>query len=818
MSDKKGFSYEEAFSNSLKYFNGDELAAKVFLDKYALRDNDQNLLEDTPDAMHNRLAKEFARIEKNKFKNPLSYETIKQLLDNFKYIVPQGSPMYGIGNDFQTISLSNCYVLESPIDSYSSILKVDEQLVNISKRRGGVGINLSNLRPKGSITKNAARTSTGITTWMERYSNSIREVGQAGRRGALMLVLDVRHPDIEDFITVKNDNKKVTGANISVLLNKDFMKAVDNNEDYTLQFPINSKKPIISKTVKAKKLWKLMIDSAHNRAEPGILMWDNFMENGPADQYETYKSVATNPCAEISLCSFDSCRLIALNLFSYVENPFTEQAYFNYDKFSDHVQIGQRLMDDLVDLESEKIKKILQKIEKDPEPDHVKAEEKNLWEKILWFNDKGRRTGLGITALGDTLAGLGIKYASKHGIETTEKIYQHLKLSAYRSSVEMAKELGHFTEYDPKKEENCPFIKRIKEEDSNLYSDMVKHGRRNVAILTTAPTGSVSILTQTTSGIEPLFMVGYKRRKKVNPNDSNVRVDFVDQNGDSWQEFMVYHPKVQMWMNITGKTQIEDSPWHGCTANEIDWSNRVQTQASAQKHVCHSISSTLNLPNDVSVKEVEKIYRKAFELGCKGITIYRDGCRTGVLVSDESKKEDNIFKTSAPKRPNVLPCDIFHVVKDSKRFYVCVGILNNHPYEVFCSVNDDGEGDVIIPKSIKNGQLHKEARSKYVLKNDEKQYSCVLNNGHADDTMEALTRMISTALRHGSDISFVVHQLEKTKGDLTSFSKVLARSLKKYIQDGVKVYGDECASCGSHNLVRQEGCITCQDCGNSKCG
>lgn len=816
----KKFEYQQALSDSIEYFNGDELAAKVFLDKYALRDNQNNILENTPKMMHQRIAKEFARIESKKFKTPLSENEIFDLLDNFKYVVPQGSPMYGIGNDYQIISLSNCYVLETPVDSYSSILKVDEQLVNISKRRGGVGINLSNLRPSGTPTKNAARTSTGISTWMERYSNSIREVGQAGRRGALMLVLDVRHPDIETFITIKNDNTKVTGANISVLVNKDFMKAVDKDEEYTLQWPIDSKKPTIKKTVKAKDIWNLLVESAHNRAEPGILMWDNFMENGPADQYETYRSVATNPCAEISLCSFDSCRLIALNLFSYVKNPFTTEAFFDFDLFSKHSQIAERLMDDLVDLESEKIRNILNKIESDPESEDVKGSERRLWEKILWYNDNGRRTGLGITALGDTLAGLNIKYASEDGIKMTEKIYQQLKLNAYRSSVDMAKELGSFTEYDYKKEENCPFVKRIKKEDPELYAEMVQFGRRNVAILTTAPTGSVSIMTQTTSGIEPLFMTGYKRRKKVNPNDSDVRVDFVDQNGDSWQEFMVYHPKVKMWIDVTGETNVEKSPWFGCTANDINWVNRVLTQSAAQKHVCHSISSTLNLPNDVSVQEVDKIYRAAFDAGCKGITIYRDGCRTGVLVKDEKKeeKENKIVKTTAPKRPKILPCDVFHVTQNGKRYYVCVGLYDNHPYELFCSINDDGEGDVIIPKSIKHGELFKEARSKYVLKNSEKEYSCVLNNGHSDDTVEALTRMISTALRHGSDISFVVHQLEKTKGDLTSLSKVLARTLKKYIKDGSKVHGVECPSCKSHNLIRQEGCITCQDCGNSKCG
>lgn len=812
---KHTYSYDRAFFESVEYFNGDELAAKVFLDKYALRDNDNNLLEGTPEHMHRRLAKEFARVESKFRKIPMDESEIFSLLDGFKYVVPQGSPMYGIGNDYQIISLSNCYVLETPLDSYSSILKVDEQLVNISKRRGGVGINLSNLRPSGTPTKNAARTSTGMSTWMERYSNSIREVGQAGRRGALMLVLDVRHPDIETFITIKNDDTKVTGANISVLVNKDFMSAVEKDEDYTLQWPIDSKKPTVTKAIKAKYLWDLMVESAHNRAEPGILMWDNFMENGPADQYPKYRSVATNPCAEISLCSYDSCRLIAMNLYSYVVNPFTKDAFFNYELFSSHVQKAQYLMDDLVELESEKIKKILDKIESDPEPYEIKEQEIKLWKSILWFNDNGRRTGLGITALGDTLAALGIKYASKEGIRMTEDIYRSLKLNAYRASVELAKESKPFTGYDPKLEQNCPFIKRIAEEDSDLYSDMVKFGRKNVAILTTAPTGSVSIMTQTTSGIEPLFMLGYKRRKKVNPNDTNTRVDFVDQNGDSWQEFMVYHNKVKKWMEITGNTDVEKSPWFGCSANEIDWENRVLTQAAAQKHVCHSISSTLNLPHDVSVDEVAKIYKTAFNAGCKGITIYRDGCRTGVLVKDE-KKEDKITKTVAPNRPKELPCDIYHV-KVSKKldklrtfdYMVLIGLLDGDPYEVF---------------AIENGKYDKKLNTGRLIKKSTGHYNLVFNNSDlvvehlTKDTTEsedALTRMVSTALRHGADVQFVAEQLNKVEGELLGFSKCISRALKRYIKDGAK--SSMRCECGGE-LVYQEGCVSCTLCGKSKCG
>lgn len=813
---KKIYSNEEAFANSLKYFDGDELAANVFVSKYALKDNDGNLLEDTPEKMHRRIAKEFARIEKAKFKEPLSEDEIFALLDRFKYIIPQGSPMYGIGNDHQIVSLSNCYVAESPLDSYSSIMITDSQLVNISKRRGGVGINLSNLRPEGTPTKNAARTSTGISTWMERFSHSIREVGQAGRRGALMLALDIRHPDIETFITIKNDDTKVTGANISVLVNKEFMDAVKSDSGFELRWPIDSDSPLVSKTIKAKKLWNLIITSAHLRAEPGILMWDNVLNNGPADRYEKYRSVCTNPCSEISLCAYDSCRLIAINLYSYVKNRFTEQSYFDFDLFSKHVKLAQRLMDDLVDLESEKIEKIIDKINSDPEPKNIKSGELELWQNIKWYNDNGRRTGLGITALGDTVAALNLKYG-KESLSIVEKIYKTMKLSAYRSSVEMSKELGPFTGYDSETEKDCPFIKRIADEDRALYEDMVKNGRRNVSLTTTAPTGSVSILTQTSSGIEPVFLLSYNRRKKVNASEKDVKVDFVDKNGDCWQEFPVYHYRVNDWMEASGKTDVNKSPWAGCTAGEINWKERVLLQATAQRHVCHSISSTINLPSDTSVDEVENIYMEAFDSGCKGITIYRDGCRTGVLVkSDANKPSLGVPQTVAPKRPKTLPCEVFHVTKGGNRYYVCVGIFNNEPYEVFCYLNDDGEGDVIVPKSIKHGELIKESRGRYKLKNSDRGYSCVLNSDKADDSVEALTRMISTALRHGSNISFIVHQLEKTKGDLTSFAKVLARTLKKYIKDGEEVHGENCSECGG-KLVRQNGCITCQSCGWSKC-
>lgn len=956
------FSYEKSLENSTKYFNGDDLAAKVFLDKYALRNKNGDILEDTPDKMHRRIAKEFARIEKTKFKNPLSENEIFDYLDRFKYIIPQGSPMFGIGNDHQIISLSNCFLLEPPLDSYSSIMKIDEQLVSISKRRGGVGIDLDNLRPNGTPTRNAAKTSTGTVTWMERYSNSIREVGQSGRRGALMLTLSIHHPDIIDFCTVKNDPTKVTGANISVKLTKEFLNALKNNEDYELRFPVNYKelniKPQVSKLISAKKIWDIIITSAHNRAEPGLLMWDNVTENTPADCYDTYKSKGTNPCcfaksknlyvktlngikeiksitnndfiyvtdafsekyvktsgyfdsgvadvynvklsngqnlfitlnhklavpskeigvhfnlvplallnvgdhviledysrssilsidyhsfeevgcinvpdagffvtdfngngvisgnSEINLSPLDSCRLLCINLFSYVENPFTKDAEFNFKKFSEHAYISQRLMDNLVDLESEKIKKIINKIESDPEPQKIKSDEIDLWKKVLKNNDEGRRTGTGITALGDTLAALNIKYGSPESIKITGKIYKTLKLACYSCSVDMAEEIGAFNDYDTNKEKNNPFIKRIASEDPDLYKKMTKFGRRNISITTTAPTGSVSCLTQTTSGIEPLFMPFYTRRKKINPNDKNARTDFIDQNGDHWQEFNVYHNKIKLWMDLTSNTNWEKSPWYKCCADDIDWINRVKMQAEAQLHVCHSISSTINLPENVSKDVIADIYQTAFESGCKGITVYRKNCRTGVLVDKKDQDQQNKIKhTVAPKRPESLLCDVHHITLENKRYYVVVGLLNGDPYEVFVSPNTDDEKDPIIPKSIKNGLLIKKAKRKYVLQNSEKEFSCVITNGHSDDNADTVGRLTSASLRHGCPIAFIVHQLEKTHGDLMSFSKVLCRVLKKYIVDGTKVSGEKCPECSSE-LIRENGCISCKSCGFQKC-
>lgn len=823
------YSYEEAYAASLSYFDGDELAASTFLSKYALCDSDGNLLEKTPDDMHRRLAKEFARIESKKFVAPLSENQIFDLLQGFKKFVPQGSPMFGIGNPYKITSLSNCFLLESPLDCYNSILDIDKQLVNISKRRGGTGIDLSNLRPKGAVTKNAAKTSTGLLTWMTRYSNSTREVGQNARRGATMLTCSVHHPEIESFITAKNDDQSVTGANISVRLTQEFMDAVNAGETYEQRFPVDYKelgvKPIISKQVDATRIWNMIIHNSWLRAEPGLLMWDN-AKYCPADSYPRFKSKGTNPCSEIWLSELDSCRLLAINLFGYVVKPFEDNAYFDFDAFDDDAKLAQRLMDDMVDLEAEKIESIIAKIDSDPEPDDVKQPERKMWEKILANNNEGRRTGTGITALGDVLAALGIRYGSSESVKFVDKLYRHLKLSCYRSSVDMAKEIGPFKEWNHEQEKDNPFLLRIKDESPELWDDMKLYGRRNIALLTTAPTGTVSIMTQTTSGIEPLFDFCYIRRKKINHADENVRVDFVDATGDKWQEFIVWHPRLLQFFktrNIDYKT-IKSSdipalskklPW--VKAEDISWRERVDILSVATKHVCHSISITVNLPTDVKEDVIANIFKSAFNEGCKGITVYRDKCRSGVLLKSEDSNQSTINKTIAPKRPTKLPCEVFHPTFRGKRYFVAVGVLGNDPYEVFAGLNDDGQGDIIVPKSIKFGFITKHKTKHYVLSNDEKEWSCNITNGHSDDTVDALTRMISTALRHGADISFIVHQLEKTEGDLMSFAKILARTLKKYIPNGTKVSGEICPECGSDHLAREDGCVKCQSCGWTKC-
>lgn len=1173
--EREVFTYEEAFAKSLEYFGGDELAAKVFVDKYALRDNEGNILERTPEDMHRRLAKEFARIERKKFRNtevsPLTEEEIFSYFDRFGKIIPQGSPMYAIGNDYQFVTCSNCYLLESPLDSYSSILMVDEQLVNISKRRGGVGICLDNLRPAGTPTRNAARSSTGIVSFMERYSASIREVGQSGRRGALLLSLSVHHPQVVDFATAKRDLTKVTGANISVTLSNEFLEAVEKDEEYEQRFPVNSPNPRISRKVRAREVWDKIIQCAWETAEPGLLFWDNILDYTPTTPYEEYKSVGTNPCcfakdtevfvvtksgvkeiknvtsedlvwidsektwaptsgyfsageqevyevlfsngtsltitpnhklasveskrvgtrvvrregpmkelrdfkegdlvalsvnpsvetinktskdyhlglvlgwlsgdgrlsyrnekepyptmylpcrdvgaklqesskllgcelelqanrhnktlslvstefvkdyveetqksiwyfrskicpnpyleeatdeflsgflsalfsadgtvgkvniqlasvnkslllqvrsilskfgitsgisllrkadsgkyttrdcyrlsitgksnldkfykyigfvsdakqkrlqeivegepkrqpklatytkiksirpagkkivgcievpgyhkftangiisgnSEIVLSPLDSCRLMLLNLFSYVRNPFTRKAYFDFEEFSKDARICQRLQDDMVDLEAEKIESIIKKIKSDPEPDRVKHRELLMWKRILRFNNEGRRTGTGVTALGDTIAALGLKYASAKSIEVTEEIYKTLKLSCYRESVELAKVLGPFVVWDHEKEKTNKFIQRIKQDDPNLYKEMATHGRRNIALLTTAPAGSVSILSQTTSGIEPLFMLGYIRRKKINPADKQARVDFVDQNGDAWQNFTVYHPKVKLWMEITGEEDPTKSPWHGSCAEELDWPQRVRLQAAAQRHVDHSISSTLNLPEDVTVDQVKQIYETAWKSGVKGITVYRKNCRTGVLVEQQKPngRGKSIQYTHAPTRPKKLKGELHFTSIKGENYYVVVGLLEDKPYEVFV-----GRNSIPPKRAVLDGIVEKKSRGHYNAIFGDINLENVGSN--CSDEEESLTRMTSTSLRHGAEVAFVVHQLEKTKGGLQSPAKAIARALKKYIEDGRAVTGEECPSCNSPQLQRSEGCVLCKACGWTRC-
>jgi ribonucleoside-diphosphate reductase alpha chain len=876
----KTYTYEEAFDSSLEYFNGNEFSAKVFVDKYALKNEKEELVESNPRQMHRRLAKEFARIEAIKFKKPYTEDEIFSFFDKFEKIIPQGSPMCGIGNDYQITSLSNCFVVPSPIDSYGGIFYTDEQLAQISKRRGGVGTDISNLRPIGTLTKNAARTSTGSVTFAERYSHTINEVGQNGRRGAEMMSMSIHHPDsvilwdrdVEgepfsvhvatdsfafdttseyfnpdkiDFITCKYDPKKVTGANISVRITDEFLHALENDEDYEQRWPvINSKNPIISKRVNAKRVWKKIIRSAWQTAEPGILFWDNIIRESIADCYKDFgfETISTNPCGEIPLSAYDSCRLLLLNLYGFVKNPFTKDAYFDLEEFYNHAQIAQRLMDDLVDLEAEAIQKIIDKVNSDPEPNYLKTRELDLWENMLEVCLAGRRTGTGITALGDALAAINIAYGSEDSIGWVDTIYKTLKLGCYRSSVEMAKEIGSFPIWDYELEKNNPFLNRIKEErvyfddgsyicGEDLYNEMKKYGRRNISLLTTAPAGSVSIVAKigdsfyTSSGIEPQFDdKPFIRKKKGNPGDKNFRSDSIDANGVHWQHFEIYPQVVKEWMRITGESDYTKSPIHGCCAVDLDWTQRVKLQATAQKHVDHSISSTVNLPSDVTVERVAEIYEAAWKYGCKGITVYRDGCRDGVLKKKEeikvkdSRGVSEIQKTQAPKRPQSLPCEVHHSTFKYRRYYVVVGLLNGEPYEVFTGINHDNEGEIIIPKTVKDGLIYKKSRGNYYLihqNQDGQEERYHLTNGHTDDTADAMTRMISCALRHGSDISYVVDQLEKTKGDLVSFTKVLARTLKKYISDGV-ITGDTCPDCGS-KLVRQSGCPTCRNCGYGKC-
>lgn len=834
----KTYTYEEVRKASLNYYKGDELAADVFAGKYALRDLKGSIYELTPVDMHWRLAREFARIE-SKYANPMSAQEIYELFSSWE-IVPQGSPMSAIGNSYQYQSLSNCFVIESPHDSYGGIMKTDQEQAQIMKRRGGVGFDISTIRPKGIETANAARTTDGIGVFMERFSNTCREVAQGGRRGALMLSISVHHPEIRTFINIKKDKKKVTGANISIRLTDEFMNAVKNGEKVHLRFPIEKNaKHIVEEWIDARQLWHEIIEAAWESAEPGLLFWDTVLRRGPADAYAAlgYGSISTNPCGEITLSAYDSCRLLLVNLSKFVVNKFTPKAFFDFERFNVVVKKAQRLMDDLVDLELEAVDRIINKIKNDPEPNDVKRLELELWEKIKQAAINGRRTGLGITALGDALAYLNICYGSEESVKMTGELYKALALGAYRSTVEMAKERGAFPVFSHEVEKDHPFIEQIMNEDFNLRAIYREYGRRNIALTTTAPAGSVSILTQTTSGCEPVFLLSYKRRKKINPNDQDARVDFVDASGDRWQEYVVYHHGFKQWMDITGESDVEKSPYFRATSNDIDWVKKIDVQAAAQKWICHSISNTTNIPKETSIDVVKQIYMRGWETGCKGVTIYRDGSRDGVLVNDEKKEEEisqpkRLTETHAPKRPKVLPCDIHRVSIKGEKYMVLVGLLDGQPYEIFAGLQEHVE----VPRRFTVGSLIKNGKNKdgvatynlSILLNPDMKSGEEPEELLLKDVVEmfdnpehgALTRVISMSLRHGVPIQYITEQLKKDKhSDLYSFSTVIARVLKEYIPDGTKVTTEKtCPQCNGTNLSYQQGCVTCFDCGTSKCG
>jgi len=841
------YSQEEIKQASFEFFKGDDLAARVWSNKYALKDSYGNVYELTPDDMHRRLAREIARIEGN-YPNPLTEDELFELFRNFKYIVPQGSPMTGIGNEHQVASLSNCFVIgfDGDSDSYGAIIKIDEEQVQLMKRRGGVGHDLSHIRPKGSPVKNSALTSTGIVPFMERYSNSTREVAQDGRRGALMLSVSIKHPDSETFIDAKMESGKVTGANVSVKIDDDFMKAVMTNQPYKQQYPTGSDNPWFVKEVDASTIWKKIVHNAWQSAEPGILFWDTIIRESVPDCYADlgYKTVSTNPCGEIPLCPYDSCRLLAINMYSYVQNPFTKEAYFDFDLFSKHVVLAQRIMDDIIDLEMEKIDAIIKKIDSDPEDDDIKLTEYHLWEKIKTKTTQGRRTGVGTTGEGDMLAALGFRYGTDDATDFSEKVHKAVALAAYRSSVIMAKERGSFTVYEAKREENNPFIQRLREADPELYKDMVKYGRRNIACLTIAPTGTTSIMTQTTSGIEPVFMPVYTRRRKVNPNDKNVRVDFIDENGDSWEEYVVFHHKFVTWMEANGHptakhyTQdeveklIEESPYYKATANDVDWLKKVQMQGKIQKWVDHSISVTINLPSNVDEELVGKLYEEAWRAGCKGVTVYRDGSRSGVLIATTEKKEDGKtlcfpYDEEHFIRPKELDCDVVRFQNAKDKWIAFVGLKSGKPYEIFTGLADDEEG-ILLPKTVTEGKI-----IKTVDENGQKRYDFQFQNKRGyKTTVEGLShkfdkeywnyaKLISGVLRYGMPIDQVikiVSGLQLDSESINTWKVGVERALKKYIPDGTQIAGQECPNCGHKALIYQEGCLTCKNCGYSKCG
>lgn len=847
--ERQTYTYDEAFEASLQYFKGDELAARVWVNKYAVKDSFGNIFEKSPEDMHWRIANEVARIEA-KYKNGLNAQQLYELLDHFKYIVPQGSPMTGIGNDFQVASLSNCFVIgiDGAADSYGGIIRIDEEQVQLMKRRGGVGHDLSHIRPKGSPVKNSALTSTGLVPFMERYSNSTREVAQDGRRGALMLSVSIKHPDSEAFIDAKMTEGKVTGANVSVKLDDAFMQAAVNGTPYKQQYPVDSDQPVFTKDIDASALWKKIVHNAWKSAEPGVLFWDTIIRESVPDCYADlgYRTVSTNPCGEIPLCPYDSCRLLAINLYSYVVNPYTKEAYFDFDLFKKHVALAQRIMDDIIDLELEKIEKIIAKIDSDPESEEVKEAEKHLWEKIYKKSGQGRRTGVGITAEGDMLAAMGLRYGTEEATKFSEQVHKTIALEAYRSSVNMAKERGAFAIYDSEREKNNPFINRLKEADPELYEEMKKYGRRNIACLTIAPTGTTSLMTQTTSGIEPVFMPVYKRRRKVNPNDPQTHVDFVDETGDAFEEYIVFHHKFVEWMTVNGYdptkryTQeeidklVEKSPYYKATSNDVDWLMKVKMQGRIQKWVDHSISVTINLPNDVDEALVNRLYVEAWRSGCKGCTVYRDGSRSGVLLSTKKDKKDKKEElppckppTVVEVRPKVLEAEVVRFQNNKEKWVAFVGLLDGHPYEIFTGLQDDEEG-ISLPKSVTTGRIIKN-----IDEEGNKRYDFQFENKRGyKTTIEGLSekfnkeywnyaKLISGVLRWRMPIDRVIKLVDSLQLDsenINTWKNGVERALKKYVTDGTSAEGQKCPNCGNETLVYQEGCLICKTCGTSRCG
>lgn len=844
--DRKIYTFDEAFKASMDYFTGDELAAKVWVNKYALKDAFGNIYEQSPKDMHHRLASEIARVEKN-YPNPLSEQELFDLFDHFRYIIPQGSPMTGIGNDFQIASLSNCFVIgiDGMADSYGAIIRIDEEQVQLMKRRGGVGHDLSHIRPKGSPVKNSALTSTGLVPFMERYSNSTREVAQDGRRGALMLSVSIKHPDSESFIDAKMTEGKVTGANVSVKIDDEFMRAVIGNETYRQQYPIDATEPLYAKDINATALWHKIIHNAWKSAEPGVLFWDTILRESVPDCYADlgFRTVSTNPCGEIPLCPYDSCRLLAINLYSYVVNPFTKEAYFDFDLFKKHVALAQRIMDDIIDLESEKIEKILEKIDSDPESMEVKQSERHLWEKIQRKTLMGRRTGVGITAEGDMLAALGLRYGSDEAIDFAEKVQRTLALAAYRSSVELAKERGAFEIFDAKREEKNPFIGRLREADPELYADMLKYGRRNIACLTIAPTGTTSLMTQTTSGIEPVFLPVYKRRRKVNPNDTEARVDFVDETGDAFEEYIVFHHKFVTWMMANGYSTIKrytqeeidelvaKSPYYKATSNDVDWLQKVRMQGRIQKWVDHSISVTINLPSTVSEELVNELYIEAWRCGCKGCTVYRDGSRSGVLIAADNKKKKKDDCMQPPvivsTRPRELEADVVKFQNNKEKWIAFVGLLNGRPYEIFTGLADDDEG-IMLPKNVVKGSIIKsydeDGKKHYDFQFKNKRgYKMTIEglDGKFNPEYWNYAKLISGVLRYGMPIDQViklVQGMELNSESINTWKNGVERALKKYLPNGMAAKGQQCPNCGLETLVYQEGCLICTNCGASRCG